>query len=267
MKSGTSKSWEAEELETLRSVYPIKGAKECAELLQRSVSSIQKKAHRLGIVVESRKRWTHEEDDFLSAHYPEKGVNYCLDNLKGVSRSQIYSRVKALNLSCENSVTRLKTTSQYTDDVANINKDIEVLEDYINNNTSILHKHVVCGTEWKARPRDILQERGCPRCAKKGFDSVSEGYLYFLQFPALNICKIGVAKDVNRRQKDFGVDSVLLEKRLFSKGKDALELETLFFNEFGEYLYNTGSLSSGNTETFHFTEELIEEIKSLIKTL
>ena len=44
-------------------------------------------------------------------------------------------------------------------------KDIEALEPYINDNTSILHQHT-CGYKWAVKPTNILQGKGCPKCSK-----------------------------------------------------------------------------------------------------
>lgn len=39
------------------------------------------------------------------------------------------------------------------------------LEHYINDRTNILHKHLVCGYEWKVRPNNIINGKGCPKCS------------------------------------------------------------------------------------------------------
>lgn len=267
MKSGTSTSWSEDDLKTLREVYPDSGAKECAKLLGRSISSVQKKAYRLKISSNNRRKWTQEEDKILYTFYSDLGVNYCLAKIKNVTKTQVYSRVKTLNLVCKNSVTKKKTTEQYINQVKALNIDVEVLQEYKTNDTPILHNHMVCGTEWLTRPRDILQGRGCPSCAKSGFNSVSEGFLYFLYFPPLGVCKLGITKDIEQRRKEFGVDSILLSSKYFKNGGEAKVTEKLFLDHFKEYLYNTGSLRSGNTETFYFDSKLKEEVISLIKVL
>lgn len=60
-----------------------------------------------------------------------------------------------------------KTTEQYKEEVAVINKNIEVLEDYINAKTKILHKCLLCQYCWYATPSNILKGRSCPKCANK----------------------------------------------------------------------------------------------------
>lgn len=52
----------------------------------------------------------------------------------------------------------------YIKRIAEINQNIEVLENYINAHTSILHKCKVDGYEWYALPNGILNGGGCPKC-------------------------------------------------------------------------------------------------------
>lgn len=57
-----------------------------------------------------------------------------------------------------------KTIEEYKQELANINPDIEVLEEYINATTPILHKCKIDGHKWLAAPRNILSGCGCPKC-------------------------------------------------------------------------------------------------------
>lgn len=57
-----------------------------------------------------------------------------------------------------------KLHEQYVKDVSNINVDIEVIGEYINSKTPILHRCKIDGCVWMARPHNILSGRGCPCC-------------------------------------------------------------------------------------------------------
>lgn len=57
-----------------------------------------------------------------------------------------------------------KTHEQYISDLKNKNKDIITVDTYINANTPILHKCLIDGYEWYARPSNILSGYGCPQC-------------------------------------------------------------------------------------------------------
>ena len=57
-----------------------------------------------------------------------------------------------------------KTHDQYIQEVAKISFDIEVIGEYAGDGTPILHKCKIDGHEWMARPGNILQGQGCPKC-------------------------------------------------------------------------------------------------------
>lgn len=60
---------------------------------------------------------------------------------------------------------RKKSTFQYRKEVAAINQNIEVVGEYVNNYTPILHRCKIDGYEWCAQPKNILLGKGCPKCA------------------------------------------------------------------------------------------------------
>jgi len=62
--------------------------------------------------------------------------------------------------------------------LAKINKELEVLEPYVDSKTAILHKHTVCGYEWLIRPDGILYYNyGCPQCSKHASPMSNDDYL------------------------------------------------------------------------------------------
>lgn len=58
-----------------------------------------------------------------------------------------------------------KSNEEYVEELKKKNSNIIAKEIYINSNTSILHKCLIDGYEWKARPANILSGMGCPKCA------------------------------------------------------------------------------------------------------
>ena len=58
-----------------------------------------------------------------------------------------------------------RTHNEYVLLVETINPNIEVIGEYINNRTSILHKCKIDGYIWPAIPYSILSSKGCPMCA------------------------------------------------------------------------------------------------------
>lgn len=57
-----------------------------------------------------------------------------------------------------------KTHEDYVCEVALINRNIEVVGQYINAHEPILHKCKIDGCIWAVRPNDILCGKGCPKC-------------------------------------------------------------------------------------------------------
>lgn len=83
-----------------------------------------------------------------------------------------------------------RTHDEYVCEVKNINNNIEVIDNFINTYTPILHKCSICNHQWLVRPTNILLGSGCPKCAqniqKTHFDYVNE-----LSLLNLNIEVIG----------------------------------------------------------------------------
>ena len=65
---------------------------------------------------------------------------------------------------CANNIRR--THSEYMALVEKINPHIEVIGDYINSDTPILHRCKIDNNTWMVRPADIIKGRGCPRCSQ-----------------------------------------------------------------------------------------------------
>mgnify|MGYP002550728540 CR=1 FL=1 len=64
-------------------------------------------------------------------------------------------------------MSRKKTHEEYIADLKEKNPEFECLEQYQGNTIKILHKHLVCGYEWKRTPKDMLRGHGCPKCNGK----------------------------------------------------------------------------------------------------
>lgn len=62
-------------------------------------------------------------------------------------------------------MSKKKTHEEYVQEVAEINSNIEVVEEYIDARTKISHRCKICNNEWVATPDKILRGCGCPKCA------------------------------------------------------------------------------------------------------
>jgi hypothetical protein len=55
------------------------------------------------------------------------------------------------------------------------------------------------GHTWTAQIASRVHGRGCPTCAKTGFDPNQDGYLYFISHPNWKMLQIGITNDPDRR--------------------------------------------------------------------
>lgn len=60
-----------------------------------------------------------------------------------------------------------KTQDEYIKEVSERNPYVEVLGQYVNANTKILHRCKKCGNEWMQKPAHILAGHGCKICSDK----------------------------------------------------------------------------------------------------
>ena len=58
-----------------------------------------------------------------------------------------------------------KTTEEFKKEL--IGRNIELLDEYINNKIPIRFRCLVCGNIWEARPNNILSNYGCPVCGRR----------------------------------------------------------------------------------------------------
>jgi len=144
---------------------------------------------------------------------------------------------------------KIKTHAEYLEQVP---KDIIVLDTYIRDNVKLKHKHS-CGHIWEVIPNSIINGSGCPICNIPGFDKNKKGYTYLIYFKCFGLYKIGISNNPTNRFKSFGYIPEILMIREFEEGSKALKLEKEWLNNVKEYMYNSGLLKSGNTETFAYT--------------
>ena len=64
-------------------------------------------------------------------------------------------------------MSKKKTHEEYVEEVSIKNFNIDVIDMYINSHTKIMHKCKICEHTWEVSPSNILQGRGCPKCAEK----------------------------------------------------------------------------------------------------
>lgn len=88
------KYWDKDDEDFLIENYETFGAQYCAEILNRTVKAIRKKARKCDLSIVY---WTEEELKFLKEHYSNNGGEYCKKALNK-SLSSIYHKAEKLNL-------------------------------------------------------------------------------------------------------------------------------------------------------------------------
>ena len=62
---------------------------------------------------------------------------------------------------------KAKITQQFEKELKKVNKNIIILDEYINNKTKIKVKCKLCDNEWNVIPSSLLNGHGCPKCSRK----------------------------------------------------------------------------------------------------
>ena len=197
----------------------------------------------------ARRFWSEDEIKFLEDNYPERGQEYCSKSLDRTARAV---RDKARKLGISSNVSSLAKSKalqngEYSKSLSKT--DYTCLEDYISGKTKILHKHDICGYEWKVTPDDIKILKGCPHCSSIK-DVTGETYLYFIYFKELNLYKIGITNNWSKRKYEFGQKVELITLESFKTRETAKKQEQLLLDKLNINMYNSGLLKNGNTETF-----------------
>lgn len=133
---------------------------------------------------------------------------------------------------------------------------------YINNTSNVT---ITCKEhgDFIQQPANHLQGKGCPSCAKYGFNQNIPGIMYYLSINNGQAYKIGVTnRTVSERFLVSEIKHIsIVQQWYFENGSDALKAETAILRKFKEFKYTgTPLLSSGNTELFY--KDILTEIIS-----
>jgi len=197
-----------------------------------------------------RRFWTESDTAFLRTYYPEKGAEYCSTKLDRTNRAV---RDKARKLGLTSNKSRLAASSllkagEYVESLRST--DYEALEPYATSKTPILHMHKTCGYKWETTPDNIKVISGCPNCSSYANIQDKPTYLYLVYFESLDLYKIGVTLNWNKRKYEFGEKPTLLSLLEFSSGTLAYASEKVLKYKLQKHFVDFGILNSGNTETF-----------------
>lgn len=102
---------------------------------------------------------------------------------------------------------------------------IELLEPYLNARSKILVRSLICKHEWRSTPNKIFMKRGCPKCAKYGFQLDKPAILYYIRINTTYghcVYKTGITnRTVKARFGNQMSKIVILKIRYFRTGEEA----------------------------------------------
>lgn len=156
----------------------------------------------------------------------------------------------------------LKNTQWFIDKANNVHKQTYIYKNcqYLSANEKLIITCQIHG-DFEQKASHHLEGRGCPSCAKSGFDRSKPAYLYYLKVTIEEgkvLYKIGITnRTVDERFNLTDLSKIeIVKQKLYENGFEALEWETKLKQLYKEYQYKGPDiLSSGNTELF--TEDII----------
>lgn len=101
-----------------------------------------------------------------------------------------------------------KTQQEYVDEVSELNSNIDVIGEYINDATAIIHKCKIDGTEWFAKPTHILRGTGCPMCNCSHGENIILKYLQKKNINFFHQKRFDECKDTKALPFDFYIPNL-----------------------------------------------------------
>jgi len=230
--------------------------KDIASILNRTILSIRSKVYTLGLKSKSNK-WTKEDIEVLKEELElgtmHKDIGFILGRTTEATRQKAFD----LKLKSKNIGSKPKSTEEYDAELKIKNPTTVRVDDYINSREKILHRCLICGTEYLCKPESKLQGFGhCGRKYNNGttIPSNKPGITYLVYLLNEKLYKVGItSKTVKERIKDLGIkDYEIILERYFDNGDDVMALEKEWLKNVDHLKINTGLLKSGNTETFRY---------------
>ena len=96
-----------------------------------------------------------------------------------------------------------RTHAEYTQAVEFLNPDIEIIGQYIDAKTPILHRCKIDGYEWMAFPTNVLRENGCPQCQESSGERKIRQWLICHNFVYVYQNVFDNCKDIKTLPFDF----------------------------------------------------------------
>lgn len=143
------------------------------------------------------------------------------------------------------------------------NRDIIMIGSYTSMKKKSLFKHLYCDHEWMAVVQGIINGKGCPKCAKHGYNSLKSGWAYILKFD--NFLKFGITNSLNVRMSHLKKNGHydLEFSKYFENGKIPLNWENEVKQIFGGNYVSKDKCPRGFTETLSLNH--MNDLKTLLE--
>lgn len=102
-----------------------------------------------------------------------------------------------------NADSKRKSQEQYIQELFYVNPDIEVIGEYINYTTPLLHRCKKCGNEWEAKPIHTMRGHGCTSCNESHGERGVSQWLNGNNVKYIPQCKFDDCRDINPLPFDF----------------------------------------------------------------
>lgn len=118
------------------------------------------------------------------------------------------------------------------------------------------------GFEWAARVSNLVNNgRGCPKCAKTGYDKSKDGVLYAMRSECGRYVKVGITGNIQRRLHELSIRTPFrfnMIEKVYGDGGKIYDLEKHFHDK-----YERAGLSGfdGCTEWLICSDELLGELR------
>ena len=123
--------------------------------------------------------------------------------------------------------------------------------------------------DFEVTPNNHLKGRGCPQCAKTGYNRDAKGFLYVMQCE--NITKIGITNNnpkyrCTKISRSFGKKFSVVWQHCFLNGAIADDMETSLLIDLAKQYKQPDFKFDGNTECFYNVDisALLSRIEELI---
>ena len=241
----------SKEVEYIKDNFDPENPKESAETIAkyfnsighttRTAKSIDSKAQSLGLK-RAPNLYTEEDIEILEKYYPTEGTDVIKRLPKFSNRSGITNKAFELGLVVDSEE---KRQLQWKNKLKNT--EYSLLEPAAGRDELTLVKHITCGHEWKVRLPNLTKYAGCPNCSGGNWN---RKIFYLIYFPALNLYKVGICIKLDKRRAQYNYDSEVIQSIAFKTPEECADHERTLKKKLKSYMYDSGLLPSGNTETF-----------------